>query len=411
MSDLADGTHWASHWTLDPSVHFLNHGSFGAVPSEVQEVQQDFRDRLEREPVDFILRQVPDLWEAARHGVAEFVHADPDGFVFVSNATDGVNAVVRSLPFESGDEIVYTNHGYNACNNVVDFVAQRSGARAVVAQIPFPLQSADEAWAGLEAVLTERTRLVLLDHITSPTGLVFPIEDWVPILQARGIRVLIDGAHSPGMVPLDLKALNADYFVANGHKWLCAPKSVGFLSVRADHRDEVWPAIISHGANTPRPGYTRLQDQFDWAGTIDPTPALCLPACIQMLGDMVPGGWPAIYERNHGLALHGRSLVCEALEIPEPAPAGMIGTLAAIPLPPAPPEHTPSAFAPDPLHTALFQDHRIEIPVFHYPGEPSRLIRLSAHLHNRRENYEALAQALVEVGSGPSDALVAPRMV
>lgn len=386
--------HWASHWTLDPEVHFLNHGSFGAVPSEVLEVQQDFRDRLEREPVDFILRHVPELWEVARHALAEFVQADPAGLVFVSNATDGVNAVLRSLDFEPGDEIVYTNHGYNACNNVVDYVARRSGARSVVAQIPFPLSSAEEAWAGLQAVLSERTRLVLLDHITSPTGLVFPIEDWVPQLQARGIRVLVDGAHSPGMLPLDLRGLNADYFVANGHKWLCAPKSVGFLYVHPEHRDEVWPAVISHGANTPRPGSPRLHDQFDWAGTIDPTPALCLPACIRVLGDMVAGGWPAIYDRNRTLALRGRELLCAALSVPEPAPGAMIGTLAAVPLPPAPADHEPSAFTPDPLHTRLFEDHRIEIPVFHYPGEPSRLIRLSAHLHNRLEDYEALATAL-----------------
>ena len=385
---------WASHWTLDPAVHFLNHGSFGAVPAEVIEVQQDFRDRMEREPVDFILRQAQPLIDSARLAVADYVNADPQGLVFVTNATTGANAVLRSLDFEPGDEIVYTNHGYNACNNVVDYVAARSGAKAVVAQIPFPLHDSGQVWDGIEAVLSSQTRLVLIDHVTSPTGLIFPIEDIVPRLQERGILVLVDGAHGPGMMPVDLRALGADFYVANGHKWTCAPKSVGFLYVRADQRDRIVPTTISHGANTTRPGHTPFQDHFDWPGTIDLTPILCWPHALKTLAGLVDGGWPAIYARNRELALEARALLCKTLAIEEPAPASMIGTLAAVPLPEAPGGFAGSAFEPDPLHKSLWEEHRIEVPIFHYPGTPSRLLRISAHLFNRMENYQALCKVL-----------------
>ncbi|MCA9001160.1 MAG: aminotransferase class V-fold PLP-dependent enzyme, partial [Planctomycetes bacterium] len=330
---LQERSEWAGHWTLDPTVHFLNHGSFGAVLAEVQEVQRDFRDRLEREPVDFILRQLPGLFDRARARVAEFLGADPEGLVFVSNATAGVNAVLRSLSFEEGDELLCTNHGYNACQNVLQYVADRAGAKVVVAQVPFPIESPEQVVDAIEAACTSRTRIALIDHVTSPTGLIFPIEAIVERLQSRGVDVLVDGAHGPGMVPLELDRLGAAYYVGNGHKWLCAPKTVGVLHVRADRRDRVVPAIISHGANSPRAGHTQLQTDFDWPGTIDFTPILCLPASIDALVGIMPGGWDGIYAHNKAMALRGRELMCEALGIDAPAPESMIGSLAAAPLP------------------------------------------------------------------------------
>jgi len=398
MDDLAHD--WSSHWTLDPSVRFLNHGSFGAVMAEVQEYQQDFRERLEREPVDFLLRQVPKAFEEARASLAEFLNADPAGLVFVRNATDGVNAVLRSLRFEPGDEFVCTNHGYNACNNVLEFVAERWGGKVIRAEIPFPIQGPEAMIDSILGALTPKTRLVLIDHVTSPTGLVFPVESLVPMLRERGILTLVDGAHSPGMLPLDLDALGADFYVGNGHKWLCAPKTVGFLHVAARFRDVIVPTTISHGANSPRPGFSRLQDQFDWPGTVDPSPILCLPHAMEQLERLLPGGWASIYRRNRALALQGRRLLCATLAIDEPSPESMIGFLAAVPLPPAPPEFQPGPFEPDPLHKALWERHRVEVPVFHYPGNPPRLLRISAHLHNGLADYEALAAALVAEGLG-----------
>jgi isopenicillin-N epimerase len=384
----------ASYWTLDPTVHFLNHGSFGAVLAEVQEVQQDYRDRLEREPVDFILRQLPPLFDAARERVAEFIGADPEGLAFVSNATAGVNAVLRSLRFEPGDELLCTSHGYNACQNVLQHVADRFGAKVVIAPVPFPLESEDEVVDAIEAALTPRTKIALIDHVTSPTGLVFPIERIVQRLQGQGVDVLVDGAHGPGMLPLDLRKLGAAYYVGNGHKWLCAPKTVGMLYVRSDRRERIVPAIISHGANSPRAGYTQLQTDFDWPGTVDPTPLLCLPVSINALANLMPGGWNAIYQHNRGLALRGRNILCGALGVPTPSPDSMIGSLAAVPLPDLSPDALTGPFIPDPLHKALWENQRVEIPVFRYPGNPGRLIRLSAHLHNSLADYDALAKAV-----------------
>ncbi|MDF1838232.1 MAG: aminotransferase class V-fold PLP-dependent enzyme, partial [Planctomycetota bacterium] len=384
----------ASNWTLDPRVHFLNHGSFGAVLAEVQEIQQDYRDRLEREPVDFFLRALPPLFDEARDRVADFLGADPDGLVFTSNATAGVNAVLRSMRFEPGDELLCTNHGYNACQNVLQFVAERWGAKVVVAQIPFPLDSEDQVVEAIESAVTPRTKIALIDHVTSPTGLVLPIERILEIMEAKGIDTIVDGAHGPGMLPLELKKLGAPYYVANGHKWLCAPKTVGMLYVREDRRDRVTPAIISHGANSPRGGYPQIQTEFDWPGTVDPTPVLCLPKSIEAMAQLLPGGWDGIYAANQAMALRGRDLLCEALGIQTPAPDSMIGNLAAAPLPELDPDVPTGPFTPDPLHRALWENHRVEIPVFNYPGEPSRLIRLSAQLYNRIENYEAMAAGL-----------------
>ncbi len=383
-----------SHWTLDPKVCFLNHGSFGAVLAEIQEIQQDYRDRMEREPVDFLQRAYEGLLDRSRERVAEFVGARPAGLVFTSNATAGVNAVLRSLTFEPGDELLCTNHGYNACSNVLRFVAERFGAKVVVAQVPFPLESENQILEAIESVVTERTKIALIDHVTSPTGLVFPIQRIVDSLKERGVDTLVDGAHGPGMLPLALDRLGAAYYVANGHKWLCAPKTVGFLYVREDRMKGMTPVVISHGANTERGGYSRLQTEFDWPGTTDPTPILCLPESIDALGRLVSGGWPKIYERNHALARHGRDMLCKALGVGAPAPDSMIGNLAAVPLPDLQGVEMPGRFEPDPLHKSLRENHGVEIPVVHYPGDPGRLIRLSAHLHNRVEDYDTLVKAL-----------------
>ena len=384
----------ASFWTLDPKVCFLNHGSFGAVLTEVQEIQRDYRDRLEREPVDFLQRVLPDLLDQSRERVAQFVGAQPKGLVFTSNATAGVNAVLRSLKFEAGDELVCTNHAYNACQNVLQYAADSAGAKVVVAQVPFPLTSEDQVIEAIEAVITKRTKIALIDHVTSPTGLVFPIKRIVERLKARGVDTLVDGAHGPGMLPLDLDDLGAAYYVANGHKWLCAPKTVGFLYVREDRQEGMVPTVISHGSNSSREGYSRLQIDFDWPGTTDPTPMLCLPESIDALGRLLPGGWKAIYERNQALARHGRDRLCELLGVPAPAPDSMIGNLAAVPLPDQSGVEIPGRFESDPLHTSLWNNHRVEIPVIHYPGTPGRLIRLSAHLHNSKSDYDRLFEAL-----------------
>lgn len=382
------------HWTLDPELRFLNHGSFGACPRSVLEEQARIRAEIEREPVRFLARELEGRLDAVRAELAPFLGAAPEDLVPVPNATSGVNAVVRSRPLRPGDEVLVTNHGYNACRNACEFAAEKAGARVVVARVPFPLASSDEVLEAVFAAVTPRTALALLDHVTSPTGLVFPIAELVRGLRERGIDTLVDGAHAPGMFPLDLEELGAAYYTGNLHKWVCAPKGAAFLWARRDLQPGLRPPVLSHGANSPRTDRSRFRLEFDFTGTDDPSAFLSVPACLRFLDGLVPGGFPELCRRNRALALEARSRLCAALGVPAPAPDAMIGTLAAVPLPAGPPGVRPDAFAVDPLQSALFERHRIEVPVFTWPAPPARLVRVSAQAYNEIDEYEALAQAL-----------------
>jgi isopenicillin-N epimerase len=258
------------HWLLDPKIIFLNHGSFGACPKHVLECQAGWRNRMERQPLQFLVRELETHLDRAREVLAQFVGADARDLVFVTNATAGVNAVLRSLKFKPGDELLVTNHEYNASRNVLDFVAKCSGARVVVARLPFPFRSADELIAPILKRVTSRTRLALLDHVTSQTGIVLPVQTLVDELDRRGVDALVDGAHAPGMVPLNLNRLGAAYYTGNCHKWLCAPKGAAFLHVRRDKQKAIRPTAISHGANSARKDRSRFQLEFGWQGTSDP---------------------------------------------------------------------------------------------------------------------------------------------
>jgi isopenicillin-N epimerase len=383
----------ARHWTLDPAVGFLNHGSFGACPEAVLEEQRAWQRRIEREPVLFLHREIETELDRARAALGRFVGADPDDLAFVPNATAGVNTVLRSLPFRAGDELLTTDQEYNASRNALDFVAERSGAKVVVARVPFPIASPDVVVERIVEKITPRTRLLLVDHVSSPTGLVFPIAAIVREAAARGVDALVDGAHAPGQVELDLAALGAAYFTGNCHKWLCTPKGSALLHVRRDRQAAIRPLSISHGANSTRTDRSKFRLEFDWPGTFDPSPFLVIPKAIEFLGSLVPGGWPEIRRRNRALALQGRERLLAALGIEAPAPESMVGSLAAVPLPDAraPPS---SPLGLDPLHLRLFEEHRIEVPVMPWPAPPKRLLRISAQLYNRPAQYERLAAAL-----------------
>jgi isopenicillin-N epimerase len=381
------------HWTLDPDVAYLNHGSFGACPIEVLAAQQELRARLERQPVRFFVRELEGLLDAARRELAAFLGADAEGLAFVNNATSGVNTVLRSLDWGPGDELLTTDHEYNACRNALNYVAERSGAKVVVARIPFPIDSPDQALEALLAAVTPRTRLALFDHVTSQTGLLLPAKQAVHELAQRGVETLVDGAHAPGMLELDLRGLGATYYTGNCHKWLCAPKGAAFLYVTEERRESIRPLVISHGANAPTIERPRFRHEFDWMGTDDPTPALCVPEAIRFIDSLLPGGWPAVRRRNRGLVLQGRKLLCEALHLPAPAPDAMIGSLASLPLPAGSPDPPRSALYADPLQDALLA-RGIEVPVIPWPSPPRRLLRISAQLYNRIDEYELLADAL-----------------
>ena len=383
----------AQSWSLAPGLIFLNHGSFGACPTEVLRHQAALRAEMEANPVRFLSRALDDRLDAARQSLATFVGADADDLAFVTNATGGVNAVLRSLTLAAGDELLTTDHAYGACKNTLDYVAGRAGARVVVAKVPFPLASAAEVVEAVLAKVTARTRLALLDHVTSPTALVLPVEPLTAALVARGVEVLIDGAHAPGMVELDLRSLGATYYSGNCHKWLCAPKGSAFLWVRGDRRSDVRPLTISHGASATKPGRSRFRLEFDWTGTSDPTAWLTVPKAIEHVGSLLPGGWPAVMARNRELALEARRLLCDAARTPPPCPEAMLGSLAAVVLPDS--VTTDIGWRrPDPIQRRLFDGWGIEVPIMSWPSVPRRLIRISAQLYNTRDHYVRLAEAL-----------------
>lgn len=386
------GSSLRRHWSLDPAVSFLNHGSFGACPLPVLETQTRLRARIEAEPVRFMMREFEPLLHEALAALGAFVGAAPENLAFVGNATTGVNAVLRSLDFAPRDEILTTDHVYNACGNALDYVARRAGARVVVARIPYPIADAAQAVDAILGAAGPRVRLALLDHVTSATALVLPIAQLVTALAARGIDTLVDGAHAPGMVPLSLDALGAAYYVGDCHKWLCAPKGAGFLYVRGDRQDGLMPTTISHGANSKRKDLSRFRLLFDWTGTSDPSAALSVPAALAFLPSLVPEGWPGIMAANHALALRARDILCETLGLDPPAPDDLLGSLAAVVLPRAPAATTDSLI--DPLQEVLWREERIEVPVFPWGEPPLRILRVSAQLYNAPHEYERLARAV-----------------
>lgn len=386
-------------FVLDPSVTFLNHGSFGACPRSVLDAQSAVRARMEAEPVRFFLEHAPRAIDAARERMAALFGAQAEDLVFVRNATQAVSAVLASIPLAPGDELLTTDHAYGACKNALDHFAARAGARVVVARVPFPIQRAEQVTEAILGEVSARTRLALIDHVTSPTGLVFPISEIVSALRARGVETLVDGAHGPGMLPLDLDRLGAAYYTGNLHKWLCAPKGCGILHVRRDRHEGLRPIAISHGARSRRPR-PRLWEEFDWVGTDDPSPWICAPDALAALESMLPGGLPELQRRNRELALFARDRLCGTLGIDPPAPDDMLGSLASVPLPPTTGPAPASAFDVDPLWTALYTQHRIEIPVFPWPAPPERLLRIACQIYVERSDVERLCDALRQCLAG-----------
>ena len=384
----------AARWALDPAVVFLNHGSFGACPRDILALQTSLRERMEAEPVRFLARELEPLLDASRARLAKFLSTAAANLAFVPNATTGINAVLRSLEFKPGDEILTTNHDYNACHCAAVEIARRAGARVVVAHVPFPLASSDDVVAAVMAAVTDRTRLAMLDHVTSPTALIFPVTQLVRALAERGIETLVDGAHAPGMLPVNLDEMRPAYYAGNGHKWLCAPKGAGFLYVRPDVQEQLQPAVISHGYNTPRPGRNALHTRFDWVGTLDPTPWLCVGAAIDWCAALLPGGFAELMRRNHELACEARRLLCEKLNVPPLCPDEMLGAMATVVLPSRLQGKPTPLGVLDPLHLALLERAAIEIPVVNW-GDPSqRYVRISAQIYNTREQFAWLAAAL-----------------
>ena len=388
----------AALWTLDPDVAYLNHGSFGACPRPVLDCQAALRARMEREPVDFLVRELPGLMSGTRAALGAFVGADPEGIVFVANATTAINAAVRAWDFEAGDQILTTDHTYGACRKAAEFIAARRKVEIVTARVPFPLSGPDDMLGPVMAAVTPRTKVALLDHVTSPTAVIFPIERLVAALNERGVETIVDGAHALGMVPLDLDRLGAACYTANAHKWLCAPKGAAMLYVRSDLRGLIRPLVVSHGYDAAAQG-VRFRDEWDWTGTIDPTPFLSISECLRFLGSLLPGGWPALMERNHRLAVRARAMLLEALDVAPPCPETMLGSIASVLLPAAEPGSPVARLDQDQL-AAWTRERGIESWFFPWDCAGRKVVRVSAQIYNHEDQYARLASLLREALRG-----------
>lgn len=377
-----------SHWLLDPGVTFLNHGCFGATPRVVLEAQTAWRYRLETHPVQMLDRGRRDLLVRPKQAVAGFIGAQPDDFGFVTNATGGVNAVLRSLGLEADDEIVMTDHVYNAVRQTVRYVTGRSGAKAIDVQVPLPIESPQRIIEIMAAALTERTRLLLIDHIGSATAVVFPVTQLVELCNDRGIDVLVDGAHAPGMVELDVTGLGAAYYTGNLHKWVCAPKGAAFLWVRPDRQSGIHPNTVSHFLDEG------LAEEFQWQGTRDITAWLCAPDAIEFMQQF---GWTDIRRHNHALAVWAQAMLSRRWGVPASTPAdgSMLGSMATLPLP----DGARERFAdPTSLQARLYDHDRIEVPIIEWNGR--WWVRVSCQVYNEPGQYERLGEAVMELAAG-----------
>jgi isopenicillin-N epimerase len=343
---------FADLFALDPAIDYLNHGSFGACPRAVLAHRARLEEELEREPVRFLAREIDERIGRALGELADFAGCEREDLAFVDNATTAVNTVLRSTRLAAGDEILTTDHAYPACRNAMEHAASAAGARVVVAEVPFPITGPEAVVRAVTAAATPRTRLAVLDHVTSVTALVFPIETLVAALEGRGIPVLVDGAHAIGMVPLDLARLGASYYTSNAHKWLCAPKGAAILHVRRDRQEGLHPLVISHGVGA-------FRSEFDWVGTRDPSPWLSAPEALRFLGALLPGGMAELMRRNRALALSARGILLEALELEPPCPDSMLGAMASLPLPAFAPGAPGASLSREALRDLLYERHAI----------------------------------------------------
>jgi isopenicillin-N epimerase len=370
---------------LGEDVVFLNHGSFGACPRPVFEAYQRWQCELEREPVEFLARRHNALLAEARSALAQYVGAERDDLVFVTNATTGMNIVARSLPLGTGDEVLSTDHEYGAVDRMWRFLCQKAGASYVRAPVRVPIGSAEEVVEAVWSRVTPRTRILSLSHITSPTAIVFPVVELVRRAREAGITTVVDGAHAPGQIPLDLPALGADFYAGNCHKWMMAPKGAGFLYARRERQGLLEPLVASWGLEPEKPGPSRFVDLHEWQGTRDLAAFLSVPDAIGFMRDH---DWDLVRGACHDLVRRARVAVSEITGLPPLTPdsADWYVQIAAFPLP---------AVSAEAFQRRLFDEFRIEIPVIPWNGRA--LLRLSVQGYNSQEDVDRLVAALASL--------------
>lgn len=375
----------AKEWDLDPDFLTVNHGSFGATPRSVLAAQRAWQDQLERQPSRFMNRIYSGAIRKAAAALGRFVHANPDDLAFVDNATTACNAVLRSLSLQPGDGVTILSHAYGAVHNAIRYRADRDGVRIVQAPVPFPDPSADALVAAVSGAIDARTKLAVIDHITSASAIVLPIERIVAACHAAGVKVLVDGAHAPGQIDLDLEAIGADWYAGNCHKWLCAPKGCAFLYARPDAQAGLHPGTISHGYGQ---GFLA---EFDWTGTTDPSRFLAVEAAIDFHQAL---GGAALRARNKALAGQGAALIAQRLNTNVGTSGAIAGAMGTIRLPVDDP--TPERAL---RIRNMLMDAGADAPVHALDG--ALWLRISAFAYNELDDYVRLADLVSGVLRDP----------
>ena len=372
------------NFLLDPNVVFLNHGSFGATPKPVFDAYQNWQLRLERQPVLFLGRELDDLLKESRRMLGEYLNADADDLVYIPNATHGVNIIARSLDLKLGDEILTTDHEYGACDYTWNFICGKTGAKYIHQSIPLPVHSEDEIVDQIWQGITPRTKVVYLSHITSPTALRLPVEKVCQRARNAGILSIVDAAHSPGQIPVDLQALGADVVFGNCHKWMLNAKGSAFLYVRREVQHLVEPLIVSWGYNATRETTTgsRFIDLFQWTGTKDPAAALTVPTAIQFMKEH---NWDEVRTQCHTLLHQAIERICNLTDMPPlyPLDSGFYSQMGIAPLP------LSDIIV---LKSRLYDEYKIEVPLIQW--RERQFIRISVQGYNNQEDIDALVSAL-----------------
>jgi isopenicillin-N epimerase len=371
---------------LKPGICFLNHGSFGAAPREIFDAQNQWRLKLEAEPVELIGRRCLDLLDRAKEAIGPHFGLKSGDFGFVTNATDGVNAVLQSLRLSPGDELLTTGHVYNAVRQAIKLVARRAGATYRELPVSIPVKSPAAIRDQVLGGISNKTRLLVIDHVTSPTGLVFPVAEIIAGCSARGVEVLVDGAHAPGMIRLNVEQLGATYYAANLHKWICAPRGTAFLSVAASHQAQVHPTVVSHYLDE---GFAK---EFGWQGTRDLSSWLTAPAALKFWEGF---GMAAVMDHNHQMAVWAQQMLCERWQVEaiSPIDGSMLGSMATVVLPP--PLDRMDAAAAQVFQQRLYSEYQIEAPLMNFGGK--HLLRVSCQVYNVAGEYEYLAETILKM--------------
>ena len=372
---------------LEPGIRFFNHGSYGATPRPVLEAQQAFQRRLERQPVRFLGRELDGLLARARAEIASFLGTPADNLVFVSNATFGVNTVARSLDLGPGDEMLTSDHEYGSCDRTWSFFAEKRGFHIRRAPLPSPLPDAERFCDHLWQYVGDRTRVIYLSHITSPTALTLPIETVCRRAREAGILTVIDGAHAPGQLQLDLDQLGADFYTGNHHKWLMAPKGTGFLYARPELQELLEPPVVSWGWQpNPDPGNGSVfHNRFGWLGTDDPTAHLAVPAALHF---RVEHRWPEVQARCHALLAEALRAIDAITGLPSLYPSDDAFCQMAV-------ARLPQGTDRETLHQRLYDDHRVEVPISQQGGD--LFVRISVQGYNSEDDVSALIDALARL--------------